>query len=146
MVDTKSAHVPYPGIRDWTVEIANLSRPELLKLRKSCMFTKMDRKTRQPVEDLDEDAFIDKFTKATVKGWSGLKVKNLEDLLLVDIGKEDPEKEIPYTHEDAVELVRNSAEFDSWLNDAVFDLDNFRSDGEGRAVEAPGSVAKQPAK
>lgn len=141
MVDTKSAWVSYPGMRDWEIEIANLSRPELLKLRKSCMYTKMDRKTRQPVEELDEQKFIDQFTEATVKNWKGLKVKNLEDLLLVDIGSEDPEQEVPYTSEDAAALVANSAEFDSWLNDAVFDLDNFRSKREGDTVEKTGPMA-----
>lgn len=142
MVDTKSAWVSYPGISSWEIEIANLSRPELVKLRKSCLYTKMDRKTRTPVEDLDEDKFIEKFTAATIKNWKGLKVKDLEKLLLVDIGSENPDKEIPYTHEDAIELVKNSAEFDTWVNDAVFDLDNFRSDGERAAMEKTQAVAK----
>lgn len=144
MVDTKSAWIPYPGIRNWEIEVANLSRPELVKLRKSCMYSKMDRKTRTPIETLDEEKFIGKFTQATVKNWRGLKVKDLEGLLLVDIEGEDPDKEIPYSQEDAEALVSNSAEFDQWLNDAVFDLDNFRTVGEGGTVEAPGAVAAQP--
>lgn len=143
MVDTKSAEVEYPGKSHWKIEIANLSRPELVKLRKSCMFTKMDRKTRQPVEDLDEDKFIERFTAATVKGWKGLKVEDLQDLLLVDIGNESPETEVPYSAEDAQLLVANSAEFDTWLNDAVFDLDNFRTERNGDTVEKTGAVAKQ---
>jgi hypothetical protein len=146
MVDTKSAWISYPGMKDWEIEIANLSRPELQRLRKACTYIKMDRKTRQPVEDLDEQKFISEFTKATIKGWKGLKVKNLENLLLVDIGNEDPEEEVPYSQEDAEALVSNSAEFDSWLNDAVFDLDNFRTTREGKPVEKTGTVAKQPAK
>ena len=143
MVDTKSAWIPYPGIRNWEIEVANLSRPELLRLRKNCMYTKMDRKTRTPVEALDEEKFVSEFTKATVKNWKGLKVKDLEALLLVDIGKEDPDKEIPYSKEDAEALVSNSAEFDNWLNDAVFDLDNFRTNGEGGTVAPTGTLAKQ---
>jgi hypothetical protein len=146
MVDTKSAWVDYPGIRDWKIEIANISRPELQKLRKSCMYSKMDRKTRQPIEELDEQKFVSKFAEASIKGWKGLKVKDLEQLLLVDIGNEDPEKEVPYSQEDAEALLENSLEFDSWLNDAVFDLDNFRSDGERPAVEKTRNVAAQPGK
>ena len=146
MVDTKSAMVEYPGMSDWKIEIANLSRPELMRLRKSCMFTKIDRKTRTPVEELDEDKFIKRFSDATIKGWSGLKMKNLEQLLLVDISGEDPEKEVPYSAEDAALLVQNSAEFDAWLNDAIFDLDNFRTDRKGPAVEAPRSVAVKSGK
>lgn len=145
MVDTKSTWVEYPGLRGFEIEIANLSRPELIKLRKSCMYSKMDRKTRQPVQELDEDKFVERFTEATIKDWKGFKVKHLESLLVVDIAGEDPEKEIPYTKEDAIDLVSNSAEFDTWLNEAVFDLDNFRSDRDTGAVETPGKVAaKQP--
>ena len=107
------------------------------------MYTKMDRKTRQHVQELDEDKFIENFANATVKNWKGLRVKDLEQLLLVDIGDEDPEKEIPYTPEDAIELIKNSAEFDGWLNDAVFDLDNFRSVGDRGTVEQTGNLAKE---
>ena len=144
MVDTKSAMVEYPGISDWKIEIANLSRPELMRLRKSCTYNKIDRKTRTPVEELDEAKFIKEFSAATIKGWSGLKVKNLEQLLLVDIKDEDPEKEVPYSAEDAALLIENSAEFDAWLNDAIFDLDNFRDSRKGKTVETPRGVAAQP--
>jgi hypothetical protein len=141
MVDTKSAWTSYPGISDWEIEIANLSRPELMRLRQSCMYQKMDRKLRVPIETLDEEKFVEKFTAATIKGWKGLKVKHLEDLLLVDIAGQDPEQDIPYTPEDAKELVKNSSEFDNWLNDAVFDLDNFRTERTGGDVEQAGPVA-----
>jgi hypothetical protein len=146
MVDTKSAWVEYPGLRGFEVEIANLSRPELIKLRKGCMFTKMDRKTRQPVEELDEEKFVEKFTGATVKNWKGFKVKHLETLLLADISGQDPEKDIPFTIEDARDLVSNSAEFDTWLNEAVFDLENFRSERDTAAVDSPGPVAAKQSK
>lgn len=146
MVDTKSAIVEYPGISNWKIEIAQLSRPELMKLRKSCTYTRIDRKTRAPMEEIDDKKFIQKFSQATVKGWKGLKVKDLENLLLVDVSKEDPEKEVPYSPEDAALLIENSAEFDTWLNDAIFDLDNFRSDRTGETVEAPGKLAAQPGK
>ena len=34
---------------------------------------------------------------------------------------------MPYSEENAEVLVANSTEFDTWLNEVVFDLDNFRS-------------------
>ena len=34
---------------------------------------------------------------------------------------------MPYTPENAKELVENSTEFDNWLNEVVFDLENFRT-------------------
>jgi len=32
-----------------------------------------------------------------------------------------------FTEENAQQLVENSSEFDNWLNEVVFDLENFRS-------------------
>ena len=126
MVDSKSAWIDYPGCSGFEIEVANLSRKELIALRKRCVTTKFDRKTRQPEEILDEEKFITEFSKATIKNWRGLKLKYLEDLLLVDLKDNDPEVELEYSQDQAEVLVQNSTEFDTWINEVVFDLDNFR--------------------
>ena len=142
MVDTKSAWVSYPGLDGFEVEVVNLGRERLVALRKSCVETKFDRKTRTPIEDLNEKKFIRAFTDATIKNWKGLKLIYLEQLMLVDLGNENVEKELPYSQDDAETLVSNSADFDSWLNEVVFDLENFRSKRDGRSMEAIGPVAE----
>lgn len=142
MVDTKSAWVEYPGYEGFEVELVNLSRPELTALRKRCIVTKYDKATRKPVEELNEEKFIAEFTKATIKNWKGFKYKYLEDFLLVDLSKVNPEDELAYSQENAKALVTNSSEFDTWVNDTVFDLDNFRSKSEKRTVEATRKVAE----
>lgn len=142
MVDTKSAWVSYPGLDGFEVEVVNLGRERLVALRKSCVETRFDRKTRTPIEDLNEKKFIRAFTDATIKNWKGLKLAYLEQLMLVDITAEDIEKELPYSQDDAETLVSNSADFDGWLNEVVFDLENFRSKRDGRSVETSGTVAE----
>ena len=132
MVDTKSAWVEYPGSPGFEVQVNNLSRKELLNLRKRCTVNKFDRKTRIMNEEMDDDKFITEFTTATIKGWKGFKLKYLEDLVLVDLKTEDPDSLLAYTEEDAEVLVTNSTEFDNWLNEVVFDLANFR--GESKRV------------
>ena len=127
LVDSKTTWVEFPGLDGFEVELANLSRKELVNLRKRCTQNKFNRKTRQFEETLDDDKFVSEFTEATVKGWKGLKLKFLEDLVLVDLGAEDPESLLDYSSENAQQLVENSNEFDNWLNEVVFDLDNFRS-------------------
>ena len=127
LVDSKTAWVEFPGLDGFEVELANLSRKELLNLRKKCTVNKFDRKTRMFNEELDENKFVTEFTEATVKGWKGLKLKYLEDLILVDLKGHDKETEMTYTQENAKTLVENSSEFDNWLNEVVFDLENFRS-------------------
>jgi hypothetical protein len=132
MVDTKSVWMDFAGLTGFSVEVANLSRKELTALRKRCTSQKFDRKSRQLMEDIDEDKFVKEFTKASVKNWKGLTLEHLTTLMLVDTSDEDPEKEVPYSEENAEVLVANSAEFDTWLNEVVFDLENFRQSGEGR--------------
>ena len=130
MVDTKSAWIDYPGLDGFSVEVVNLSRKELTALRKRCTTTKFDRKTRQPVENLDEDKFVTEFSQASIKGWKGLTLEHLETLLLINSEGEDPKAEVNYSLENAEILVTNSAEFDTWLNEVVFELDNFRSESK----------------
>ena len=127
MVDTKAVWVDFPGLPGFEVEVANLARKELTGLRKKCTTTKFDRKTRQAVETLDEDKFITEFTNAVVKNWKGLTLAHLETLLLVDIDGQDASKELEYSEDNAETLVSSSTEFDTWLNEVVFDLDNFRT-------------------
>jgi hypothetical protein len=143
MVDTKAVWVDFPGLPGFEVEIANLSRKELTGLRKKCTTTKFDRKTRQAVETLDEDKFVVEFTKGVVKNWKGLTLTHLETLILIDIDGQDPAKELEYSLDNAEVLVSSSSEFDGWLNEVVFDLDNFRSKPKGGAVGAPGKVLQK---
>ena len=127
IVDSKTTWVEFPGLDGFEVELANLSRKELIALRKKCTSNKFNRKTRAFEESLDDNKFIKEFTSSTVKGWKGLKLAYLEDLLLVDLKNNDVESELEFTIDNAEQLVENSNEFDNWLNEVVFDLENFRS-------------------
>ena len=143
LVDSKTTWVEFPGLDGFEVELANLSRKELIALRKRCTQNKFNRKTRAFEEVLDDDKFVKEFTEATVKSWKGLKLKFLEDLVLVELGSNEPNSLLPYTDENAQQLVENSNEFDNWLNEVVFDLEHFRSaeqakaKGQARAVSQP---------
>ena len=124
LVDSKTTWVEFPGLEGFEVELANLSRKELVNLRKRCTQNKFNRKTRGFEESLDEDKFLTEFT---VQNWKGLQLGFLEDLLLVDLKGQDPKAELEYNPDNAKSLVENSNEFDNWLNEVVFDLDNFRT-------------------
>ena len=136
VVDTKAAWIDFPGLPGFEVEVVNLSRKELTALRKRCITSKFDRKSRQLVEDLDEDKFVEEFAKAVIKNWKGLTLENLENLILIDTDGKDLSEELPYTRENAEVLISSSSEFDTWLNEVVFDLDNFRSGSEKRGLES----------
>lgn len=143
MVDTKAVWIDFPGLKGFEIEVANLSRKELTGLRKKCTSTKFDRKTRQAVENLDEDKFVTEFTNSVIKNWKGLTLEHLETLILVDIDGQDPKKELEYSKDNAETLVSSSSEFDTWLNEVVFDLDNFRTGSKGPAPRKTGKVLQE---
>jgi len=125
MTPSKTVTIDFPGFTGMHIELTYLGRDELIKLRKRCVTTKYDKRTRQPEEVLDEDKFLTEYCKAVIKGWSGLKYRYLEELLLVDVSELDPEDELVFTQENAELLMKNSTTFDSWVTETVGDLENF---------------------
>jgi len=125
MTPSKTVNIDFPGYTGMSVLLCYLAREELVKLRKRCLSTKFNRKTHQPEEDLDEDKFLTEYCKAVIKGWSGLKYRYLEELLLVDISSLDPEDTLIYNTENAELLMKNSTAMDTWVTETVGDLENF---------------------
>jgi hypothetical protein len=142
LVDSKTTWAEFPGLKGFEVELANLSRKELTKIRKKCTTNKFNRKTRAFEESLDDEKFVKEFTEATVKGWRGLKLAYLEDLILVDLKGQNADTEMDFSLENAHVLVENSSEFDNWLNEVVFDLENFRSKESAESTKTTGAVSK----
>ena len=143
MVDTKAVWIDFPGLKGFEIEVVNLSRKELTGLRKKCTTTKFDRKTRQAQEELDEEKFVSEFSRAVIKNWKGLTLAHLETLLLVDIEGKDASSELEYNEDNAETLVSSSTEFDTWLNEVVFDLDNFRTGSKGPAPKPARKVLQK---
>ncbi len=125
MTPSKTVTMDYPGIDGFTVDITYLAREELLKLRNRCLKQKFNKKTRQFEEELDDDRFLTEYVKGVIQSWSGLKYCRLEELLLVDVSHLSPEDELPYSQDNAELLMKNAADFDTWVTETVGNLENF---------------------
>ena len=125
MTPSKTVTMDYPGIDGFTVDITYLAREELLKLRNRCLKQKFNKKTRQFEEELDDDRFLTEYVKGVIQSWSGPKYSRLEELLLVDVSHLDPEDELPYSQDNAELLMKNAADFDTWVTETVGNLENF---------------------
>lgn len=122
----KVVEVDYPGFDGFKLKVAFLSREEIVKIRKKCTVTKFDKRTRQPVDELDEDLFLKTYVTAVLKGWAGLKYKFLEELMLVDLSSvKDKEEELEYNADNALVLMKNSQELDSFVTEITGSLSNF---------------------
>ena len=125
LTPSKTVTVDYPTLPGFSVDLCYLAREELIKLRSRCVSQKLNRKTRAFEETLDEDKFLTEYCKAVIKGWKGLKYKYLEELLLVDISGLEPEDELHFSVENAETLMKNGADFDTWVTEITGDLENF---------------------
>ena len=125
MTPSKTVTMEFPRFKGMTVDLCYLAREELVKLRKRCLSTKWDKKSHQPIEELDDDKFIIEYCKAVIKGWKGLKYSYLEELLLVDVSDLNPEDTLPFNQENSELLMKNATDFDTWVTEMVGDLENF---------------------
>jgi hypothetical protein len=123
LVPSKSLEVEYPGMPDFKIQVSFLSRETLQSIRKKS--TKTTFKNRQPVEELNDELFLELYVKSAIKGWSGLKLKYLEQLAPVDLTGQDSDAELEYSEENALYLMKNSTNFDSFVSEQVTDLGNF---------------------
>lgn len=126
LVPSKEVDVEYPGMPGFVVSVSFLSRETLQTIRKKS--TKTTFKNRQPVEELNDEIFLELYVKGSIKGWKGLKMSYLEQLAPVDVSGSSPEDELEYTEENALYLMKSSTNFDAYISEQVTDLGNFSKD------------------
>lgn len=125
----KTIKLPYPGIEGFEVELCFLSREKSLELRNKCTTIGFNKKTRQPEDVLDEKLFAKVYASTVIKGWKGLKVESLKELLPVEIpADQDRNEEVEYSEANANDLISNSTYFDSWVGEVISDVANFNKD------------------
>ena len=124
LVPSKTVEVEFPGFAGFKVQLSFLSRETLVSIRKKS--TKIVFKNRQPVEELNDDLFLQLYVQASVKGWTGLKLEYLEQLAPVDLSNQDMNAELMFSEENALFLMKSSANFDAWISEQVTELGNFQ--------------------
>ena len=123
LVPSKNIEVEYPGMPGFEISLAFLSRETLQTIRKKS--TKTSFKNRQPVEELNDDLFLELYVKASVVGWKGLKIRYLEQLAPIDVSGLNPDDELEFSEENALYLMKSSSNFDAFVSEQVTDLGNF---------------------
>lgn len=124
LVPSKTVEVEYPGFLGFKVDVSFLSRETLVSIRKKA--TKTTFKNRVTSEELNDDLFLQLYVQSSIKGWKGLKLSYLEQLVPVDLTGQDPEDELEFTEENALMLMKNSSNFDAFISETVTDLGNFQ--------------------
>ena len=124
LVPSKTVEVEFPGFSGFKIQLSFLSRETLVGIRKKA--TKLSFKNRQPVEELNDDLFLQLYVQASIKGWSGFKLSYLEQIAPVDLSSQDADAELEYSEENALFLMKSSSNFDAWVSEQVTELGNFQ--------------------
>ena len=125
LVKETSTWVEYPDIDGFEVNLRFLTREDLLKIRNASLTLKFNKRTRQKEEEVDSAKFIENYAEKAIAGWRGLKIKHLPLLVPVDIAGLNPNDEVEYSEEDAVEILKNSPAFDQFVSVTLNDFEQF---------------------
>lgn len=124
----QSAELDFPGYEGFTVTLNYLGREKLAEIRNKCVVKKVAK--GQLEEAIDFDKFNKLYSAAVIKGWKGLKLKYLREMLLLEIPEGyNEESELPYTQENAEYLLKNANSFDVFVSATLSDLTNFTKHG-----------------
>jgi len=125
LVPSKTVEAEFPGFPGFVVQLSFLSRETLVSIRKKA--TKTSFKNRAASEELNDELFLQLYVQACIKGWKGFKLSYLEQLAPVDLSdQKDMSAELEYSDDNALFLMKSSANFDSWVSEQVTDLSNFQ--------------------
>lgn len=119
----KVVEVDYPGMMGFKVKVCYLNRDTIATIRKKS--TKTVFKNRQTQEEFDEEHFLQLYVESTIKGWTGLTLEYLSQLLPIEMGDQDPQTTVDFSAENALALMKNSSNFDAFITETVTDLGNF---------------------
>jgi hypothetical protein len=115
------------------VEIRYTPRGRVQRIVEESMVTEMDPRTFTQKTRRDNDKFFTLMATEIVIGWSGLSAKVLRSM----IEMEDYPDELPYSIEDAAELLAKAYDFDAWVQNIATHLECF--DTARRAAETKNS-------
>ena len=117
--------IEFPDIDGFEVQLRFLTRDDLMKIRNQSLTFKFNKRTRQREEEIDNDKFLEHYAGKAIMNWRGLKAKHLPLLLPADISSLDPNEEISYDEEEAIDLLKSSTIFDQFITDAMNDFEQF---------------------
>ncbi len=123
----KVIKVNHPYLEGFVLDVAYVSREKTRKMIERATTMEFNKKTHKPEESLDNDLFLKLQVKELIKGWKGLKLNYLPELIPVDFSSTEytDTEELDYSEQNALDLMKNSTELDNWLSTIVSDIKNF---------------------
>jgi hypothetical protein len=135
MVTEKVTSVEFPDIDGFVVNLCYIGRERMMKIRNQSLEYKFNKRTRQREEEVNNDKFLELYSEAVIKGWSGLNVRGLAHLIPIDTSSMSPTEDVPYSAEDALLLLKNSTIFDQFVTDSLNNFEVFEKEAKEEKIK-----------
>lgn len=124
VLEAKQIEVAYPGMDNFKITLNWIPRRKAKEILDKSMKTEWV--NGMAIQVKDDELFLKVFVETALAGWTGLTINDLEKLLLIETDHA-PETVVDFSIDNAMMLVKNSAAFDTWINNTVFNFDQFRT-------------------
>jgi len=135
----EGVRVPWDETGDVGFVVSYCGKKAITKARKKSLQKKLNPKTHQFEEDIDEEKFDFELMNAMVQGWWGLKAKHVPEILdptIFNIEITDPETEIPFTPESKDILIKNyNLTFNRFITTAAMDIETYQRFRDEQAIK-----------
>ena len=127
--DMPAKKVKYDDEWDIYFDIKFLSKTKMSKMTSRHTRTKIDKKTHQPVEDLDIDALRRDMCEQCVKGWHNVTYRWLATIMPIDTSKiEDLDAEVEFSQDALQTVIEHSYNLDGWIFEVVRNCAQLNAD------------------
>jgi hypothetical protein len=100
----------------------------LAKISESSQEITWDKKSHVRVDKVNSEKFYSKFVDKAILGWRGLTLKTLSKIVPINLNGQDPESEVLFTKENAIELLQSAYDLDAFLQSSILDVTQFDSE------------------
>lgn len=115
-----------PLIKGFFVSLTYANRFVLQEIREGSKEYRFDRRTKERVEELNEEKLIEYYAIKLINDWRGLTARKLKDILPgLEVNEEDLDTNIAYNKEIAISILKNSLDFSSWVDSIATDSKYF---------------------
>lgn len=124
-------HTIWVNFKGVEFNIRYVSRLTLTSIADKCLVASYNAQQKQRQRTVDPVRFARGIAKAIVADWKKATLRNLANIMPLNLGELPPEKldeSVPCTEENLFMVIENAHELDSFLQDSAIDASLFRSE------------------
>jgi len=131
VVDEAKVTLDFPQVKGGKITISRISADRLMEIREKSTIGKTLNPTTKMLEDnIDNEKFLKMYSDDVIDSWSGLKAKDLKNLMLCNIPKGKEEADVLPTKDNKYMLMNKSTLIDTFITDVLQSVSLFNDQYE----------------